>query len=495
VLIVTFGATSVWIVSYIDDLGSEIGVVRTGYLKIALVTKDLAARQQQIHQYLKEELADGAPTAGALRRLRSMRTSRATQLDTLQKILEGMQGLPRGHGRLVERALERVAFLRRSLAARESLYEEVIAAVPAPKSAAPVDPAKLEAARKAIEHLIEHEHNLVQSTGELAQNQQAVVERIAINLERNATRLRGFTFAMSVTSLLLGLFITVWVTIMLRPLARLRDAAKRIARGEHGMRIDERGPAEVADVAREFNVMALAIEERERELVRSERLAAVGKMAAMITHEVRNPLSSIALNTELLGDELDELGEERTREARALCRAITDEVDRLTAITEEYLAFARLPKPRLAAEPVNPVVESLAQFVKEDLAGRSVQLEVELDGALPRALLDEAQIRQSLLNLVRNAAEALGGEGGTITLSTRRGAKGFVEIEVRDDGPGIPEPARGRLFDPFFSTKEGGTGLGLALTHQIVRDHGGEIRVESQPGAGASFVVSLPEAP
>src|SRR5262249_46076097 len=157
---------------------------------------------------------------------------------------------------------------------------------------------------------------------------------------------------------------------------------------------------------------------------------------------------------------------------------ITYEVDRLTAITEEYLAFARLPKPRLQPESANQVVEALATFVREDLASRGVALEVHLASDLPRAMLDEGQIRQSLLNLVRNAAEALGGNGGgTVSLSTRAGEPGRVEIEVADDGPGIPADVQARLFDPFFSTKEGGTGLGLALTHQIVHDHGGDIQV------------------
>jgi two-component system NtrC family sensor kinase len=251
------------------------------------------------------------------------------------------------------------------------------------------------------------------------------------------------------------------------------------------------GPAEVADLAREFNAMGHAVEERERELVRSERLAAVGKMAAMITHEVRNPLSSIGLNTELLEEELTRL--DGTGEATALCRAITREVDRLTAITEEYLAFARLPKPRLAPESLDAIAQSLATFVRDDLAGRGVTLDLELEPSLPRAMADEGQIRQSLLNLVRNAAEAVAGHGGgRVVIATRRGGSGRVEVEVRDDGPGITADALPRLFDPFFSTKDGGTGLGLALTHHIVRDHGGEIRVSSGVGQGATFVVSLP---
>ena len=165
----------------------------------------------------------------------------------------------------------------------------------------------------------------------------------------------------------LGLLVTVWVTLSLRPLGRLRDAARRIAAGDYASRIDERGPAEVADLAREFNSMGRAVEERERELVRSERLAAVGKMAAMITHEVRNPLSSIGAQHRAARGRARRAAERRARRA-TLCRAIHREVDRLTAITEEYLAFARLPKPRLAAESVNPLVGALAAFVREDLA-------------------------------------------------------------------------------------------------------------------------------
>ena len=234
--------------------------------------------------------------------------------------------------------------------------------------------------------------------------------------------------------------------------------------------------------------MGRAIEERERELVRSERLAAVGKMAAMITHEVRNPLSSIGLNTELLEDELAPDADE----ARALCRAITHEVDRLTAITEEYLAFARLPKPKIGSEPVNTLVTALASFVREDLAARKVELVVEPSAGDPIALVDPAQLRQCLINLVRNAADAVATNGGGhIWLRTRRLDK-RVAIEVADDGIGIAPELLPRLFDQFFSTKDGGSGLGLALTQQIVKDHGGELAVESTVGKGTTFTVLLP---
>jgi signal transduction histidine kinase len=286
--------------------------------------------------------------------------------------------------------------------------------------------------------------------------------------------------------------VTIWVVITLRPLRRLRDAARRVAAGEYGSRIAEKGPAEVKDLARELNSMAHAVQERERELVRSERLAAVGKMAAMITHEVRNPLSSIGLNTELLDDELSE----NQKEARELVQAIHREVDRLTAITEEYLTFARMPKPKPAPEAVNTLVGSLVGFVRPDLAVKGVKLEVDLADGDPIAQIDAAQIRQCLINLVRNASEAVVTKGGgTVTLRTRRAAGDRVTIEVQDDGPGIAPDVLPRMFDPFFSTKEGGSGLGLALTQQIVKDHGGDLSVESTVGRGTTFTVSVPAKP
>jgi signal transduction histidine kinase len=497
VLIATFGATSAWIVTYMDLMSSEISVIRTGYLRLALTTKDLESRQKLQWQYLKEELpSEGSPKA-VERRLRNMRTARDKTLNDLEQTLATMRDLPRGHARQVEKTARSVTRIREAIASTDPLYAAMLLAPPIDrvKPATPgVDPAVLEAATRAYQRLIESEGLIASELTGLADSQRKTADNIAKNLERNAQQLRTSTLVMGLAAMAIGLLITLWAVINLRPLQRLRAAAVRIARGEHGSQIDEKGPSEVADLAREFNVMALAIEERERELVRSERLAAVGKMAAMITHEVRNPLSSIALNTELLGDELDGLPEDKAAEARALCRSITAEVDRLTAITEEYLAFARLPKPRLSAEPVNHVVSALATFVREDLAGRGVTLDVALAEPGPRAMIDEGQLRQSLLNLVRNAAEALIDRGGgTVWLSTRRGDVD-VEIEVRDNGPGIAPEVASKLFDPFVSTKDGGTGLGLALTHQIIREHGGDIRVSSEPGKGASFVVVLPAA-
>jgi signal transduction histidine kinase/HAMP domain-containing protein len=248
-------------------------------------------------------------------------------------------------------------------------------------------------------------------------------------------------------------------------------------------------------------------------LLQSERLATVGRMAAQIAHEIRNPLSSIGLNAELLEDDL--AGRE---EGRRLLKAIQTEVDRLAAITEDYLRYARLPSPQRAPGDLNAVARSLCEFLAPEAASRGVKLVPELAADLPTLRLDEAQLRQALLNLVRNAFEVLEGggpelpaeaelqdaarrgaarrahsRGGVIKISTRELADA-VELAISDDGPGIPPEIVDRIFEPFFSTKSGGTGLGLALTLQIIEGHGGQLRVETTPGAGATFLIRFPLA-
>jgi len=331
------------------------------------------------------------------------------------------------------------------------------------------------------------ERKFSQLTVNLTDSLQTNVTGRTKDLENAQHFVRFVAIGLGVIAIAIAVMISIWVVITLRPLRRLRDAAKRIAAGDYASRIDDRGPSEVAELAREFNSMARAIEERERELVRSERLAAVGKLSAMITHEIRNPLSAIGLNAELLDDELSD-----NAEGRALCQAIHKEVDRLTAITEEYLSFGKLPKPKIASEHVNGLVDALASFVREDLAQKQVELVVDLADNDPIALVDSAQLRQCLVNLVRNAAEAVTSKGGgRVTMRTRR-AGDRVVIEVEDTGVGIAPEVLPRLFDTFFSTKEGGSGLGLALTQQIVKDHGGDLSVESAVGKGTTFTVSIP---
>jgi len=168
------------------------------------------------------------------------------------------------------------------------------------------------------------------------------------------------------------------------------------------------------------------------------------------------------------------------------------EVDRLTAITEEYLRFARLPKPQLQRADVNDTVRELLEFVRPELDSAGVKVSLSLSPGLPRVLADVAQLRQLLLNLLRNAREAMSA-GGSLRVTTRA-TKAMVEIEVRDSGPGIPSERLARIFDPFFTTKERGTGLGLAMAQEIAQEHGGQLVCDSVPGRGTAFTLRLPAA-
>jgi len=223
-------------------------------------------------------------------------------------------------------------------------------------------------------------------------------------------------------------------------------------------------------------------------LIRSERLATIGRMSAHVTHEIRNPLSSIGLNDEILGT----LGPDDKTQAQQLCQAIIREVDRLTAITEAYLNFARLPRPDLRSEDPQQLLESIASFVEHDCAAARVKISVEKKNGAPSIFVDSDQIRQALLNLVRNAKESMP-EGGTITLCAKKQDE-EVLLRVEDSGVGIDQNQINRIFDPFFSTKQTGTGLGLALVQQIIHEHGGRLEVNSQLGTGTRFDIILDAA-
>lgn len=228
----------------------------------------------------------------------------------------------------------------------------------------------------------------------------------------------------------------------------------------------------------------------QQQIIQSERLAVVGKMSANVAHEIKNPLGTIVLNAELLEDELSHLGTAETEEARQLLGVIKSEVDHLLEVIEEYLQFARLPKLKLELGNINEVVSNLLFFLKEEASERNVLIQEELADILPLVLMDAKQLRQALLNIIKNSFEAMPA-GGKLTVSTGH-KDGKVEIAIADTGRGIPEENLDLIFTPFFSTKHGGTGLGLSITSHIIQEHQGSINVKSYVDLGTVFTISLP---
>ena len=253
--------------------------------------------------------------------------------------------------------------------------------------------------------------------------------------------------------------------------------------------------APLENEARETLGLVVALEDvteavRTKEaLIQSERLAAIGRMSAHVTHEIRNPLASIGLNTEFLEGLLEELPTKKKAEAEELSQAIGREIDRLTQITDDYLKFARLPQAKLRREDPRILLDTIAAFVRRDLASAKVKLEVTTPEEDVWATFDADQIRQAILNLVRNAKESMP-SGGRVALALRATTK-MLFFDVIDQGGGMSAEEQKQVFDPFFSTKETGTGLGLSLCQQIAREHGGELRVQCSP-EGSTFTLALP---
>ncbi|HUG38628.1 MAG TPA: ATP-binding protein [Candidatus Limnocylindrales bacterium] len=253
---------------------------------------------------------------------------------------------------------------------------------------------------------------------------------------------------------------------------------------------ERRARSEVERLNAELTQTLTQLQAAQQELVVAERMATVGRLSLKVAHEVRNPIAAIGLNAEMLGDIIRERPEPELPEASGLVGAIREQVAALDALTEEYLAFARFPRPQFEEDSVNEMVTSVVEFVRPLATRQGIAVHVSTDIAVPPMTIDRTLLRQAVLNLVKNGLETLS-QGGTLTVSTAR-SDDTVEIVVSDTGPGISAEVGRRLFEQFFTTKPQGTGLGLSITRQIVEEHGGEIGWTSTPGVGATFTVSLP---
>lgn len=314
--------------------------------------------------------------------------------------------------------------------------------------------------------------------------------RLTAAAEQREERASWLLLGLAMLTLLVGVATSIYARRVLAPLTAVTERAKAVAEGDLSPHPVVDDKSEIGELALTFENMVTAIQRARQELVQAERLTTIGKMAAHITHEIRNPLSSMGLNIELLEEELERSGGDK--EQAQLVGAIKSEANRLSRIAEQYLSVARRPRPVLERESLEDLVRELLAFVRLELGKAKVEAVIDVEPGVPDIRIDESQLRQALLNLVRNAREAMP-EGGTLRVGIARAVGGGVDLTVDDTGAGIPDDVRASIFDPFFTTKQRGTGLGLAVTRDIVEAHGGTIVCEPSPGGGTRFRIHLGE--
>jgi signal transduction histidine kinase len=271
----------------------------------------------------------------------------------------------------------------------------------------------------------------------------------------------------------------------------VRDAADKLGQDLPTVVLPEDGDLEglnqqIRRLTTQIEQVVLTLQQREREVLRAEQLAAVGRLAAGVAHEIRNPLTSIKM--------LVQTGREEAA-ARGLpaedLHVIELEIRRMERSLQTFLDFARPPKLKRTSLDLAPLTEHVGSLIRGRAAKQGVEIRLDRPGHPVAVEADGDQLRQVLVNLTLNALDAMP-HGGTLDVRLRGPEHGWVELSVHDSGPGIAPAIQPRLFEPFVSDKETGLGLGLSVSRRIVEDHGGSLRASNPSGGGACFVVRLP---
>jgi two-component system NtrC family sensor kinase len=328
---------------------------------------------------------------------------------------------------------------------------------------------------------------------------------LAVNVSMEATQEKVgelsktmILWALGVTAILaifLSLFLTRYVT------SPIQDLITTMERAERGLeaRVQVRSDDDIGRLGETFNALLSKLERARRrveryhyeQMKRADRLASIGEMAAGIAHEIKNPLAGIAGVIQVLKKDLPSQDAKR-----AVLEEVLSQVDRMDKAVRNLLSFARPPEPRMTLVDMNALTGKLLDFLAPQFAKQSIAVKRQFAAGLPWLVVDPDLLQQALLNIALNAIKAMP-DGGDFTVETHAEPPtpehaGRVRIVLADTGQGIPAENLGRIFSPFFTTRQQGTGLGLSITQRIVEQHGGEISVRSAPDAGAVFTISLP---
>jgi signal transduction histidine kinase len=296
--------------------------------------------------------------------------------------------------------------------------------------------------------------------------------------------------------ILLTILLSSWAAARVtRPVEQLAHAAQEVAAGNWNVRVEVAGADELAQLADSFNRMTAELLGQKERLVQAERVAAWRELARRLAHELKNPLFPLQLTVENLVRARQQNPEQFEEVFRESSRTLLAELANLKGIIGRFSEFSKMPQPQLQRVQVNEVIRGVVQLFQAQLEapGRAkISCDLQLDPRLEPVAADAELLHRVISNLVLNAMDAMP-QGGALTLRTRD-EDGKVLIEVADTGSGLTPEECARIFTPYYTSKQHGTGLGLAIVQSVVSDHGGSIRVQSEPGRGTTFVIELPRS-
>lgn len=230
--------------------------------------------------------------------------------------------------------------------------------------------------------------------------------------------------------------------------------------------------------------------ELEKRAMHSERLAFVGTLAGGLAHEIKNPLSTLSINLQLLMEDVQSIAGENSKKVHMKIQSLQREVQRLEEILNDFLRFARGQKLELEDCDMNEVLDEVVDFVTPEIKQKKILILKSYDAGLPRCRIDSNLIKQAILNVIINAEQAME-HGGELMIRTSANKK-YIQIDITDTGTGIPKEIMDKIFQVYFSTKKTGTGLGLPTAKRIIEEHKGMISVQSEEGKGTNFSIQLP---
>ncbi len=311
------------------------------------------------------------------------------------------------------------------------------------------------------------------------------------------TRLFFIVSTAIIIALLASAIYVVLLRLVKRPIQEMAAKMAQVEAGDLSVRLEPLDESEMGSLVVSFNSMVDTLDRTKKELEilhlrqmeRADRLASVGEMSTGLAHEIKNPLAGISGAISVLADDFPQ--EDPRRE---IVREVLEQITRLDKTATDLLHFGRPGTPEFTYVDINTLVNKTLFFIDQHPEARKVTRVKDLSREIPLVWVDEKQIQQVLFNLIVNAVQAMKGQG-TLTIRTaicEKESRRFLEIQVRDTGPGIAPGEIERIFVPFHTTKTQGTGLGLPISRQLLEQHGGTIRVESRFGEGAAFIVELP---